>query len=234
MRKISLFLKRTLSIAGLAALAFSTTGCGCLAVKNPTISATVQTATGVVYPPSIHPDNYVTDTFTDATPPAGVELPTLKASNLSVPAGSPIDYLGNLVIEGEGDTEITEIYVNTSNVRPSVPGVYNATYTINFRGYPISKTIVVTITPPKENSEIPTYSSTLAGTPISDMVVTLLSGAQCQIPCTTEHYILESNTEEKREEIHGKTYLTSVLKIVFNDGEIVELETVRNRVADAE
>ena len=230
MRK--LFFKRTFAVACMTALAFSTTGCGCLVSKTPVNTVVVQTQTGITFPTSIYiPGGSTTETSIVPTPPAGVELPTLKASNLSVPAGSSIDYLGNLVIEDEGDTEITEIYVNTSNVRPNVPGVYNATYTINFRGYPVSKTIVITITPPEEGSETPTYSSTLPGTPISDMVVTLFSGTQCLVPCTTEHYILESYTDEKREEILGKTYLTSVLKVVFNDGEIVELETARNRVA---
>lgn len=227
--------KRTLAVACMTTLALSATGCGCLVSKTPVNTVVVQTQTGIILPTSIYiPGGSTTETSIVPTPPAGVELPTLKASNLSVPAGSSIDYLGNLVIEGEGDTEITEIYVNTSNVRPNVPGVYNATYTINFRGYPVSKTIVITITPPEEGSETPTYASTLPGTPISDMVVTLLSGTQCLVPCTTEHYILESYTDEKREEILGKTYLTSVLKVVFNDGEIVELETARNRVANAE
>ncbi len=235
MRKINL--KRTLAIACMATLALSATGCGCIAHQTTvsTAIAIMPTTISVQYPTSIYiPGGSTMESSINATPPAGVELPTLKASNLSVPAGSSIDYLGNLVIEGEGDTEITEIYVNTSNVRPNVPGVYNATYTVNFRGYPVSKTIVITITPPEEGSETPTYASTLPGTPISDMVVTLLSGAQCLVPCTTEHYILESYTDEKREEILGKTYLTSVLKVVFNDGEIVELETARNRVANAE
>lgn len=233
MRKI--FLKRTLAVACITALSLSAMGCGCLPHKTPVNTVVVQTQTIVLQPtPIYNPGGNTIESSINATPPAGVELPTLKASNLSVPAGSPIDYLGNLVIEGEGDTEITEIYVNTSNVRPNVPGVYNATYTINFRGYPVSKTIVITITPPEEGSETPTYSTTLPGTPISDMVVTLLSGTQCKIPCTTEHYIFESYTDEKREEILGKTYLTSVLKVVFNDGEIVELETARNRVANAE
>lgn len=227
--------KRTLAVVCMTALALSATGCGCLAHNTSASTVIVQTQTAVLYPtPIYNPGGSTLETSIVPTPPAGVELPTLKASNLSIPAGSSIDYLGNLVIEGEGDTEITEIYVNTSNVRPNVPGVYNATYTINFRGYPVSKTIVITITPPEEGSETPTYSSTLPGTPISDMVVTLLSGTQCLIPCTTEHYILESYTDEKREEILGKTYLTSVLKVVFNDGEIVELETARNRVANAE
>lgn len=226
------YFKKILAVACVATLVISATGCGCHSTS--TISTVVvPTQTGIHYPTSVYnPNNTTIETSITATPPAGIELPTLKASNLSIPAGSSIDYLGNLVIEGEGDTEITEIYVNTSSVRPNVPGVYNATYTINFRGYPVSKTIVITITPPKEDSDIPTYSSTLPGTPISDMVVTLLSGTQCKIPCTTEHYILESYTDEKREEILGKTYLTSVLKVVFNDGEIIELETARNRVAN--
>ena len=202
------FFNRTLTITYAVALSLSVTGCGCLVSKTPVNTVVVQTQTGIIAPTSIYiPGGSTTETSVFPTPPAGVELPTLKASNLSVPAGSSIDYLGNLVIEGEGDTEITEIYINTSNVRPNVPGVYNATYTINFRGYPVSKTIVITITPPEEGSEIPTYSSKLPGTPISDMVVTLLSGTQCLVPCTTEHYIFESYTDEKR----GERYAAKVL-----------------------
>ncbi|MBE5947883.1 MAG: hypothetical protein E7261_02520 [Lachnospiraceae bacterium] len=231
MRKI--YLKRILAVACVTVFVSSAMGCGCLPHQTTISTVIVPTATAILQPTSIHyPGISTIDPSETHTPPAGVDLPTLKASNLSVPAGSSIDYLGNLVIEGEGDTEITEVYVNTSNVRPNVPGVYNATYTVNFRGYPVSKTIVITITPPEEGSETPTYSSTLPGTPISDMVVTLLSGAQCKIPCTTEHYIFESYTDEKREEILGKMYLISVLKIVFNDGEVIELETARTRIAN--
>lgn len=226
-------LKRIFTVACVSSFTLSTVGCGCLPHKQPVQTVVIQTQTVTYAPTSIYnPGISTMESSINATPPAGVDLPTLKASNLSVPAGTLIDYLGNLVIEGEGDTEITEVYVNTSNVRPNVPGVYNATYTVNFRGYPVSKTIVITITPPEEGSETPTYSSTLPGTPISDMVVTLLSGAQCKIPCTTEHYIFESYTDEKREEILGKMYLISVLKIVFNDGEIIELETARTRVTN--
>lgn len=229
------FLKKTFAIACISALTLSATGCGCIPHQTTVSTVIMPTATAILQPTSIYyPGISTIDPSETHTPPAGVELPTLKASNLSVPAGSSIDYLGNLVIEGEGDTEITEVYVNTSNVRPNVPGVYNATYTVNFRGYPVSKTIVITITPPEVGSETPTYSSTLPGTPISDMVVTLLSGAQCKIPCTTEHYIFESYTDEKREEILGKMYLISVLKVVFNDGEVIELETARTRVTSAE
>ena len=228
-------LKKTFSFACISALTLSATGCGCLVSKQPVQTVVIQTQAITVTPPSVYtPEISTIDPSETQTPPAGIDLPTLKASNLSVPAGTSIDYLGNLVIEGEGDTEITEVYVNTSGVRPNVPGVYNATYTVNFRGYPVSKTIVITITPPEVDSEIPTYSSTLSGTPISDMVVTLLSGSQCKIPCTTEHYIFESYTDEKREEILGKMYLISVLKVVFNDGEVIELETARTRVSSAE
>ena len=216
-------------------LMLSATGCGCIAYKLNKTTVSVQTMTAAVSiaPTTIYrPVGTITESSETIAPPEGMELPTLSASNLSIPAGSPIDYLGNLVIEGEGDTEITEIYVDTSKVRPSVPGIYNATYTVNFRGYPVSKTIVITITPPEEGSETPTYASTLPGTPISDMVVTLLSGRQCAVPCTTEHYILESYTEETTETINGKKYLKSVLIVKFNDGEVIELETARNRVAD--
>ena len=224
---------KQLAITAVAAsFILSAIGCGCITPNTPTNShVTVHTHT-VVIPTSVHPGIITNPTSGITNPPDGIELPTLSASNLSITAGSPIDYLGNLVIDGEGDTEITEIYVNTSDVRPNVPGVYKATYTINFRGYPISKTIVITITPPADGAEIPTYASTLPGTPISDMVVTLLSGSQCALSCTTEHYIIESYTEEKLENILGKSYRTSVLKVLFNDGEIIELETVRSRVAD--
>jgi len=229
----NIFFKKTFAVACVSALTLSAVGCGCLPHKQPVQTVVIQTQTGIFQPTTAYyPGISTIDPSETPTPPVGVELPTLKASNLSVPAGSSIDYLGNLVIESEGDTEITEIYVNTSNVRPNVPGVYNATYTVNFRGYPVSKTIVITITPPEEGSETPTYSSTLPGTPISDMVVTLLSGAQCKIPCTTEHYIFESYPDEKREEILGKMYLISVLKVVFNDGEVIELETARTRIAN--
>lgn len=231
MKKFVLFYKKAFIAGGVTALSLLSTGCGCLTVK--TTVSTVQSAV-VAYPTTvIYPDYSTEDTGTNVDLPEGVSLPTLRASNLSVPAGTSIDYLGNLVIEDESDTEITEIYVNTSNVRPNVPGVYNATYTVDFRGYQVSKTIVVTITPPENETENPTYAATLSGTPISDMTVKLLSGTQCKVSCTTEHYILESYTEERYEEIQNRTYLISVLKVLFNDGEIIELETAKNRVVNA-
>lgn len=161
-----------------------------------------------------------------------IELPVLVASNLTVPAGNSVDYLGNLVIEGAGDTEITQIYVNTSDVRYLVPGTYSATYSINFKGYTVLKTIQVTITEPADSSVTPTYAQEPYGTSIGDMEVTLLSGLRCSIPCTTEHFIVESYTDDSYTTLSGKNYRTSVLKVLFSDGETVELETAYSRIAD--
>lgn len=210
------------AVAALAAFPFTLTACQ----KNNYI---VMATTAVIKNP---PTNFNGSVTPDSTAPIGVDLPTLSASDITASAGSTINYLDNLVIEGEGDTEITEIYVDTSNVRLSVPGTYTAVYTVNFRGYPVSKTITVTVTPPNDGSEIQTYPSSLPGTPIQDMTVILLSGKKCSLSCTTEHYIIESNTDEKHETINGKTYLISVLKVTFNDGEVIELETAKNRVAE--
>ncbi|MBQ9765670.1 MAG: hypothetical protein IJW18_05700 [Lachnospiraceae bacterium] len=186
---------------------------------------------GTTISPEIPTSSNSSVTVTNPTttlPLPDFELPTLTADNISISVGESIDYISNLTIDSTMVADVTQISVDSSTVRPSVPGVYKATYTVTYRGYPVLKTIVVTVSAPKD-STTPTYSATPAGTSIGNMSITLSSGAICSIPCTTEHFITSSVTDRTYSTLEGNTYLTSVLKVSFSDGEVIELETIYNR-----
>lgn len=170
---------------------------------------------------------------TTTLPAPDFELPTLIAENIDIEAGQTIDYIGNLTIKGADDTDISEINVDTSNVRPQAPGLYKAVYTVIFRGYPITKTIVVNVTAPKDAST-PTYAAVPDGESVGSMTITLSSGATCLIPCTTKHFVTETNTVDTYSDKSGGTYRTSVLKVTFSDGEVIELETVYTRAVNGQ
>ncbi len=170
-------------------------------------------------------------TPTTTLPAPEFELPTLTADNIEIEAGQPIDYIANLKIDGAGETDVTEINVNTSTVRPQVPGLYKAVYTVTFRGYPVTKTIVVNVSAPKD-STVPTLAATPIGDSVGNMAVELSSGEICQIPCTTEHFIIETKSVDTFSKVNGDTYRTSVLRATFSDGEVIDLETVYTRAVE--
>jgi len=168
---------------------------------------------------------------TTTLPAPSFDLPTLTADNITIEAGQTIDYIGNISVEGADDTDVSQISVDTSTVRPQVPGLYKATYTVTYRGYPVTKTIVVTVTSPT-NADTPTFAVTPAGESVGTMNITLSSGVECAIPCTTEHFITESDTIDTYSTVSGATYRTSVLRVTFSDGEIMDLETVYTRAVE--
>ena len=170
-------------------------------------------------------------TPTTTLPAPEFELPTLTADNIEIEAGQSIDYIANLKIDGAGETDISEINVNTSTVRTQVPGLYKAVYTVIFRGYPVTKTIVVNVTAPKD-STVPTFAETPSGDSVGNMAVELSSGEICQIPCTTEHFIIETKSVDTFSKVNGDTYRTSVLRATFSDGEVIDLETVYTRAVE--
>jgi len=170
-------------------------------------------------------------TPTTTLPAPEFELPTLTADNIEIEAGQAIDYIANLKIDGAGATDVTEINVNTSTVRPQVPGLYKAVYTVIFRGYPVTKTIVVNVAAPKD-STVPTFAEIPSGDSVGNMSVELSSGEICLLPCTTEHFIIETKSVDTFSKVNGDTYRTSVLRATFSDGEIIDLETVYTRAVE--
>lgn len=181
-------------------------------------------------PSSVFSGNDILAGTTASLPAPDFDLPKLIADNIDIKAGEAIDYIANLTIEGAGDTDITEINVNTAAVRPQVPGLYKAVYTVIYRGYPVTKTIVVNVTAAApDDSTSTTFTSALAGESLGNMPITLSSGEICLIPCTTEHFIVETGSVDTYSKTNGETYRTSILRATFNDGEIIDLETVYTR-----
>lgn len=65
---------------------------------------------------------------------------------------------------------------------------------------------------------------------LPDANITLSNGKVVTVKCTSNHYIVETFTEETYYEEDGFTFLTSELKVLFNNGDIQVIETVVTRV----
>ncbi len=66
--------------------------------------------------------------------------------------------------------------------------------------------------------------------PLPDANITLSNGKVVTVKCTSNRYIVETFTDETYFEEDGFTFLTSELKVLFNNGDIQVIETVVTRV----
>lgn len=82
--------------------------------------------------------------------------PKVSLSNLTVMAGSEIDYMS--AIESVENMELSKsmVYINSSNVDRFTPGSYTVYYNFDYMGYTVKSFITVTIL---ENTEQETVSS---------------------------------------------------------------------------
>lgn len=86
--------------------------------------------------------------------------PTVHLTDLTVTAGSEIDYTSAIESVENMDLSKTMIYVNSASVDRFTPGVYTAYYTFDYMGYKIENFITVTILEADEETTVPPDTST--------------------------------------------------------------------------
>lgn len=166
-----------------------------------------------------------------ATVDNGFEI-TLQ--NIFSGKGQEIDYLGNIEIASG-----CEVNVDSSSVNLYEPGDYRVIYTVTKGNQTASETITLTI---KDDGKEETTTEADAETFKSEEVQTdsnvtypvqkaqtaeieLMSGKVVKIPCTTQRYIVSTQTDSSVVVKKKQKYTVKKLIVVFNTGEEQVLET---------
>lgn len=87
--------------------------------------------------------------FADGNVDLSAETPVINISDIKSPVGENIDFLSGVTIANEDDFDDLEIWADASLVDIFTPGNYTATYTFNYDGKSVSKSITVTIFQPE-------------------------------------------------------------------------------------
>lgn len=106
------------------------------------------------------------------TTAAPENAPKVNLTNLTITAGSEIDYMSAIEAVENMDLSKSMVYVNSSGVDRFTPGNYTVYYTFDYMGYTVKSFIIVTVLENTEETsflEEPTAESTPAETTASEI-----------------------------------------------------------------